>query len=115
MSVVTGVTIISQCCDEHSIDALIQKLNDWIANDPPCAGGQLYRVDRFYGGNKHPECLVWGGGFNYLSWREFVEYAKSLPWRENITYPDETRVFLIVSPDQYPAEVHALVQKTEGK
>jgi hypothetical protein len=106
MSVVTGVTIIAQSCSE-SLDVLIQQLNDWIANDPPCGGGRLFQVDQYYGGGKHPENFVWGGGFNYLSWREFVEYAKTLPWKDEVL-PEEQRVILIVSPDQTPAEVHWL-------
>jgi hypothetical protein len=109
MSVVTGVTIISQCCDEYSIPRLVEKLNQWIATDPSCGGGRLVGVDHHYGGGKHPECLIWGGGFNYLSWQEFIEYAKSLPWEDAVTLPDEERVILVVSPDQRKAEVHFLV------
>ena len=105
MSVVTGVTIISQCCNDDSIEVLIQRLNAWIRLDPPCGGGVLKQVDEHYGGGKHPENLVWGGGFNYLSWREFIEYAKSLPWGESVTLPEEERIILVVSPEQTPAEV----------
>jgi hypothetical protein len=108
MSVVTGVTLISQCCDEGSIQALVDRLNEWIKDDPTCGGGTLKRVDLFYGGGKHPENFVWGAGLNYLSWNEFIEFAKSLPWRDALTLPDEERVILVVSPDQRPAEVMIL-------
>lgn len=107
MSVVTGVTIISQSCNEE-LDALIQRLNEWIANDPPCGGGRLFQVDQYYGGGKHPENFVWGGGFNYLSWQNFIEYAKTLPWAEYVTLRDENAVVLVVSPDQHPAEIYWL-------
>ena len=105
MSVVTGVTLISQCCDEHSIGHLVDKLNDWIVNDPPCGGGKLVRIDEYYGGGKHPENLVWGAGLIYLSWNEFIEYARSLPWKEALRVPEENSVILVVSPDQQKAEV----------
>jgi len=112
MSVVTGVTLISQCCDssEKGIESLVRKLNEWIENDSVCGGGQLVRVDDHYGSTKHPECHVWGGGFDYLSWQEFICYAKSLPWRETVTIPDEESVILVVSPDQRVAEVHVLTE-----
>lgn len=105
MSVVTGITLISQCCDEDSVGGLVEKLNEWIKNDPPCGGGTLMRVDDFYGGGKHPECFVWGAGLNYLSWSEFIDYARSLPWKDALTLPDEERVVMVVSPDQRQAEV----------
>jgi len=106
MSVVTGVTIISQCCDKHPIGGLVDNLNAWIKADKPCGPGQLVQIDEHYGGGKHPEVLVWGGGFNYLSWNEFIEYAKSLPWKEALGgMADEQRVIMIVSPDQRKAEV----------
>jgi hypothetical protein len=113
MSVVTGVTLISQSCDEdvEGVGLLVQRLNEWIANDPPCGGGKLIRVDEHYGGGKHPENFVWGGGFNYLSWEKFIEYAKILPWRETITLPEEQSVILVISPDQQLAEVHILTQE----
>jgi hypothetical protein len=105
MSVVTGVTLISQCCDEHSVGTLVNRLNVWIRNDPTCGPGSLKRVDEHYGGGKHPENFVWGAGLNYLSWNEFIKFAKGLPWRDALTLPDEERVILVVSPDQRPAEV----------
>jgi hypothetical protein len=105
MSVVTGITIISQCCNESSVNGLVELLNDWIKTDPPCRGGRLVEISEHYGGGKHPECFVWGGGFNYLSWNEFIEYARSLPWKEAMTLPEEERVILVVTPDQRQAEV----------
>ena len=103
-----GVTLISQCCDEYKIGTLVGRLNDWIARDPPCGGGRLIQIDEYYGGGKHPECLVWGAGFNYLSWQKFIEYALSLPWKEAVSMPEEQRIMLIVSPEQRRAEVHFL-------
>lgn len=110
MSVVTGVTIISQSLDgdDKGIGLLVQKLNEWIANDPTCGGGKLVRVDTYYGGGKHPENHVWGAGLNYLSWEKFIEYAKSLPWRDTLYLPEEQSVILVVSPDQEFAQVHVL-------
>lgn len=105
MSLVTGVMIISQCCNEHAIEPLVEKLNEWIANDVACGGGRLFEVDQYFGGRKHPECLVWGGGFNYLSWGGFIAYAESLPWREAVTLPEEERVIMVVTLDQKPAQV----------
>ena len=84
---------------------VVQKLNEWIKNDPPCGCGELKRIDQHYGGGKHPECFVWGAGLNYLSWQKFIEFAQTLPWRDAMTLPDEERVILIVSPDQAPAQV----------
>jgi hypothetical protein len=107
MSVVTGITIVSQSCDDgnEGIGLLVQRLNEWISNDPPCGGGKLIRVDELYGGGKHPENFVWGGGFNYLSWNEFIEFAQTLPWKATLTLPEEQRVIVIVSPDQQLAQV----------
>lgn len=104
MSVVTGVTIITNCCNE-SLDTLIQRINEWIVDDPPCGGGRLFQVDQYYGGGKHPECLVWGGGFNYLSWSKLIDFVKGLPWKDYFNV-EEDRVILVISPDQRPMEVH---------
>jgi len=115
MSVVTGVTIISQSCDDddEGIGLLVQRLNEWIKGDPPCGGGALKRIDTYAGGGKHPENHIWCGGFNYLSWEKFIEYAKSLPWRETIDLPEEQSVIMVVSPDQQFASAHVLTEETK--
>lgn len=106
MSVVTGITIISQCCDERAIGDLVERLNLWVHESSNW--GKFKRVDDYYGGPKHPECLVWGAGFNHLDWSGFIKFAQSLPWKEALTLPEEEEVILVVCLDQRKAVFQSL-------
>ena len=95
MSVVSGVVLCASCAEDETIEdgpcALFEKINDWLAEK---GSFKLNQVETNFGGRKHPQMFVAGGGFNYLPEDEFAEFVLSLPWN----YPEN--VVLVIGPDQ---------------
>lgn len=94
MSVVSGVVLCTSCCeDEVSEDGpaiLFERINEWLASKGPF---KINRVEDNFGGGKHPQMFVAGGGFNYFPEDEFAEFAMSLPWS------NPENVVLIIEPE----------------
>ena len=87
MSVVSGVTIQANISNED----FIENINKWLKAR---YFSQLCSVEHYYGGDKHPQVKIWGGGFNYFPEDDFASYIISLPWkfRENVV--------LLINPEE---------------
>ena len=79
MSVVTGIVLCLSSDDEPGDDkgSPMNMLNDWLKQR---RFGALAQVDSCFGGEKHPQMAVFGGGYNHLPAAEFAEFVMSLPW-----------------------------------
>src|SRR5215467_8254370 len=95
---VSGVTLMTALADEPSDSHRTTDcpdnwgaVNQWLAEHHH---GSLVMLDEHYGGNKHPQCHVGGGGFNYLSEDDFAAFVMSLPWER----PDN--VVLVIQPEE---------------
>jgi hypothetical protein len=100
MSVVSGITLIcrlSESEDDEGTDLLI-KLNTLLTTMGH-DGNKFSEVSRHYGGHKHPQCLIFGAGINYLNEDEFAEEVLLWDWKtpENI--------ILIIQPEDGPTRV----------
>lgn len=109
MSVVTAITIQLSCAEgfyedraEDSEPKNVIAVRKWIAENyqyGTCVNLKAKLEDSF-GGNKYPQCNVWGAGFNYFPDDDFIEFWKTLEWElpENailILQPEDgyTKVF----------------------
>lgn len=103
MSVVSGVvlctSIAEDCSSPNGQPVLFERIQEWLTEH---AGPfqQLSSVEGSFGGSKHPQMFVAGGGFNHFPENDFATFVLSLPWQnpENVVLviePDEgaTRVF----------------------
>ena len=103
MSVVSGVVLCTasseDCSSPNGQPVLFESIQEWLSEH---AGPfqQLNSVEGSFGGSKHPQMFVAGGGFNHFPEDDFVAYVMSLPWQnpENVVLvidPEEgaTRVF----------------------
>lgn len=93
MSRVTGIVLCASTYDsEFSGDepATWTPINAWLIER---GFGELTFVEGNFGGNKHPQMLVAGGGFNYFPDDEFAEFVIGLPWQ------DPETVVLVVQPE----------------
>ena len=93
MSIVSGVVLCTSCVefqsgDEDSPVVLFEEINKWLGSR-----GRLTRVEDSFGGSKHPQMYVAGGGFNYFPEDEFAAFVMALPWEE----PEN--VVLIIEPE----------------
>lgn len=68
MSHVSGVTL-QVSCGETSARASREHLS-----------GRLSLLTDHYGGTKHPQTIVIGGGMNYFDEDEFAAFVMSRPW-----------------------------------
>lgn len=100
MSVVSGVVLCTSCAEEEISEdgpvVLFEKINEWLAAK---GSFKLNRVEDSFGGGKHPQMFVAGGGFNYFPEDEFAEFVMSLPW----LFPE--RVVLIIQPEECETRV----------
>ena len=102
MSYVTGVTLhlsfaeAGDLDDLASVGELVGRINTWLKD---CGHNPLVRIDSQYGGGKHPQALVLGGGFNYLRDDDFVELFLSMPWE------DPENAILILNPEEGDAQI----------
>lgn len=101
MSVVSGVVLCTSCGEDEAGEdgevVLFEKINKWLAEKGPF---KLCRVESNFGGGKHPQMFVAGGGFNYFPEDEFAAFVLGLPWHNPesvvlVMQPEEgeTRVF----------------------
>lgn len=86
MSVVTGITL--HCKHEHRALKEIQK---WLSDR---GFPILLEVSKYYGGNKHPQINLFGGGYNYFPKEDFIEFTKKINW------DNEENVVLIINPEE---------------
>lgn len=94
MGIVSGVVLCTSCAetqvgDEDSPVVLFERIGEWLVSR-----GQLNRVEDGFGGWKHPQMYVLGGGFNSFPEDEFAEFVMSLPW------DNPENVVLVIQPDQ---------------
>lgn len=110
MSVVTGITLqfsvaeeFSELNGEKDVFTLVEEINEWLAHRN---FGPLASVEDAYGGNKHPQFCVCGGGYNYFPDDEFCSFVLSRPWG----YPKD--VILLVKHEDDPIKI---MQPTSGE
>jgi hypothetical protein len=100
MSVVSGVVLCSSLGEkqgsqgEDGMPLLFEQINGWL-NEHPLGRDRwrLKMIERHFGGGKHPQMSVAGGGFNHFCEDEFADYVLGLPWE----YPEN--VILIIQPE----------------
>lgn len=110
MSIVSAITLLMSCSEEeigpeHNRKiVLAEQIKSWLtARDFP----PLFRQDNHYGGTKHPQAFIFGGGYNWFPEDDFAEFVKKLPWESPrnvvlVIQPEEgeTRVYRPNTPDQ---------------
>jgi len=74
MSHVTAVLLILDLVDDDREDELREAINAHPSNP------DLTWIADHMGGTKHPQCLVAGGGCNYLSEEGFIAHLRAIPW-----------------------------------
>ena len=106
MSVVTGIVLCASCGEPEFPELAngdagdpiwLVAVNGWLAEK-----SKIWRLDLVeddFGGGKHPQMRVAGGGFNYFPEDEFLEFIKNHPWET----PDN--VVLIMQPEDGPTRV----------
>lgn len=109
MSVVSGVTLICRLGEtgnedpnvyDNDGDLLRIKLNDLLKKlDRNC---EFTELSEQYGGNKHPQHLIFGAGINFLDEDRFIEAVMNWKWK------DPTNMILIVQPEDGPTRVFRL-------
>ncbi|WP_419952556.1 hypothetical protein [Methylobacterium sp.] len=104
MSVVTGMVLCMGCSEEETYEdgplVLEERINAWLAERE---AGSLARVERDFGGPKHPQMLVAGIGYRTLLEEDeaaLVSFILGLPWVQ----PD--RLILIVNPEDGDMQIH---------
>lgn len=88
MSYVSGVTL--QVDDENDAEIVRTVVNGWLKSE---GHSELESVEDCYGGAKHPQVYVFGGGFNYLDEDGLAELVKSASWAS----PEN--VVLLINPE----------------
>ncbi len=103
MSVVSGVTLQISCAEEFieqksgpDVIPLVDEVNAWLAakNFKP-----LTSLEDHYGGNKHPQVLVYGAGYNYFCEEDFAQFVMALRWNA----PE--CVVLLINPEEGPTKI----------
>lgn len=90
MSVVTGIVI----CHSLSDDSLaIAEINAWLVGQDK---SPLHQLDEKMCNGKHPQMIVWGGGYDFLDDEAFIDFFKNREWKE----PDQ--VFMVFNPENDP-------------
>lgn len=104
MSVVSGITLQISCAEDYVEQnegpddvPLVNQINEWLSARQDF--WHLTSVEEHFCCGKHPQVLVYGGGFNYFPEEEFAAFVMSLPWR----YPEN--VVLLVNPEDGPTRV----------
>ena len=95
MSVVSGVVLCTSCCEEEVSEdgpaVLFVQINEWLSSRGLF---HLVLVEDSFGGTKHPQMFVAGGGFNCFPEDDFAAYVIALPWE------NPERVVLIIQPEE---------------
>ena len=104
MSVVSGVVLCASCTEEYRNQGedgpplWFEQINGWIVKQDR-HWGQLKMVEYHFGGRKHPQMCVAGGGFNYFDEDAFVQIVLAFPWES----PEN--VVLVIEPEDGPTRV----------
>ncbi len=103
MSVVTGITLQFSCAEDFvereaapDLYPIVGEINKWLSDKGFLP---LISVEMAYGGNKHPQFCVYGGGYNYFPDDEFSGLVKSVGWR----CPDD--VILLLKHEDDPIQI----------
>jgi len=102
MSTVSGVTLICGLGEtgsedpqvyDSSSDLLLARLNKCLASLDQKISRKFVELSGQYGGNKHPQHLVFGAGLNHFYEDRFAQTILSWPWK------DPKNVVLIIQPE----------------
>lgn len=89
MSWVSGVTLqVDLGEDTDIVEAVIVP---WLKSE---GHGTLEHVEDHYGGRKHPQVTVFGGGFNYLDDDALAELVMKQRWN------NPGNVVLLINPEE---------------
>lgn len=97
MSVVTGVVLCASCSEpdgsegEDGPAAWIETVNAWLSERSEA--WLLTPVENRFGGGKHPQMNVAGGGFNHFPEDDFLTFLRTLKWES----PEN--VILVMQPE----------------
>jgi hypothetical protein len=87
-------------CQEHEDGTetfpVIDKLNSWLAETQH---SPMVRLDEKMCCGKHPQMIVFGAAYNYLSDEGFLNIFRSLEWQH------KDSVFLVLNPEHDPMQV----------
>lgn len=97
MSVVTGVVLCTSCVEDE--EEVLDRINAWLLEKGGGPRWSLKLVSDDFGGGKHPQMSVYGGGFNYFYEDDFAEFVISLPWQ------NPENVVLIMQPEDGSTKV----------
>ncbi|MER8404721.1 hypothetical protein NKH16_08185 [Mesorhizobium sp. M1307] len=101
MSVVSGVVLCTSSAEDLSspngLPILFENIQEWLAERAPFQ--QLNSVEDSFGGSKHPQMFVAGGGFNHFPEDDFAAYVMLLPWQ------NPENVVLVIDPEEGPTRV----------
>ena len=110
MSWVTGILICHSVMetyrerdDGEDYYAIIVEINSWLHAKGYTA---LHRLDGHMRNGKHPQMIVWGGGYNYFPDNEFLEFFRTRDWES------KEEVFLLFNPEDGPL---AVLQPFQGE
>lgn len=102
MSVVSGVVLCTSAAEDRSTPngqpVLFERIQEWLA-DRAGPFQQLKSVEVSFGGSKHPQMFVAGGGFNHFPEDDFAAFVLSLPWQ------NPENVVLVIEPEERPTRV----------
>lgn len=98
MSIVSGVIV---CCSCSEDDDNLDKINAWLGAIDDARMGHMRRVERSFGGTKHPQMYVFGAGLNYFGSHvdKFVAFVLSLTWEYR------GNLLIIHQPEEGPTQV----------
>jgi len=103
MSTVTGITLQFSCAEDYverisqsDLYPIIDEINKWLGKN---GFGPLCSVEDAYGGNRHPQFCVYGGGYNSLPDDDFVAMVTTRAWR----YPED--VILLLKHEDDPIKI----------
>jgi hypothetical protein len=101
MSAVSGIVLCSSCCEERGsqgedgMPLLFEQINKWLSDrSGGGASWSLEMVENHFGGSKHPQMSVAGGGFNHFCENEFADYVLGLSWQ------NPENVVLVIEPEE---------------
>lgn len=99
MSYVSGVLLMVSVCEdgpEDGIPVLVNGLNQWLVTSGHAALADLTEHARV---RKHPQCFMFGAGFNYFPEDDFAAFVLAQPWE----LPEN--VVLLIQPEEGPTRV----------
>lgn len=105
MSVVSSVLLQIHCAENEFteneripdyVPPGIQRINDWLDERGKMS---LVQLDEQMCCGKHPQTLVFGGGYNHFPEDDFAEFILSLHW------DNPENVVLIINPEEGPTRV----------